>query len=110
MTSRASAGAMFDYIARAHSRKWSVVVADPHGDDCPHRHLMRLVDILPPTAPLLIVAHSYGAAMSLGMLKASYASIQGRLKAIALTDGIETCIVACGTRASVRVLNGTLFG
>ena len=77
---------MFDYISRGQSRGWAVVVADPHGDECPHRHLLRLVDLLPPSAPLLIVAHSYGAAMALGMIKASPAA-QSRLKAIALTDG-----------------------
>ena len=82
------AGAMFDYIARGHAKGWAVLVADPHADECPHRHLVRLVDLLPAAGPLLIVGHSYGAAMSLGMLKASPGA-QARLKAIALTDGAQ---------------------
>ena len=41
------AGAMFDYIARGHCRGWAVIVADPHADDCPHRHLARLMSLLP---------------------------------------------------------------
>ncbi len=41
------AGAMFDYIARGHCRGWAVIVADPHADDCPHRHLARLISLLP---------------------------------------------------------------
>eukprot|EP00802_Teleaulax_amphioxeia_P015080 Tamp_15163.p1 GENE.Tamp_15163~~Tamp_15163.p1 ORF type:complete len:373 (-),score=59.99 Tamp_15163:445-1434(-) len=81
-------GAMFDYIARGHAKGWAVLVADPHADECPHRHLVRLVDLLPAAGPLLIVGHSYGAAMSLGMLKASPGA-QARLKAIALTDGMR---------------------
>jgi hypothetical protein len=36
------AGAMFDYISRGKSRGWSVIVADPHGEQAPHRHLQRL--------------------------------------------------------------------
>ena len=38
---------MFDYIARAKSRGFAVVVADPHADDCPHRHLHKLFELLP---------------------------------------------------------------
>lgn len=76
---------MFDYIARGHSRGWTVIVADPHGEECPHRHLQRLFELLP-HGPLLMVAHSYGAPCSLGMLKAVPAA-QKRLKALALTDG-----------------------
>lgn len=36
------AGAMFDYITRGKSRGWSVIVADPHGEEAPHRHLQLL--------------------------------------------------------------------
>jgi hypothetical protein len=41
------AGAMFDYIARGHCRGWAVIVADPHADECPHRHIARLISLLP---------------------------------------------------------------
>jgi hypothetical protein len=83
---------MFDYIARGESRGWTVVVADPHGEDCPHRHLVRLFSLLPAENPLIIVAHSYGAPCSLGMLKAVPAA-QKRLQAIALTDGAPASVL-----------------
>ena len=78
---------MFDYIARAHSRGWATIVADPHGEECPHRHLQRLFGLLPPQGHLLAVAHSYGAPCTLGFLKAM-PDAQKRLKGLALTDGL----------------------
>lgn len=81
-------GSMFDYIARGQARGWAVVVADPHGEECPHRHLQRLVTLLSAESPLLIVAHSYGAPCTMGMLKAVPAA-QERLQALALTDGMK---------------------
>lgn len=65
-------GAMYDYIAKAHERGWIVIVADPFGDDAsPHRHMLELSKQLlsEGQGPIMIVAHSYGAAMTLGMLK-----------------------------------------
>ncbi len=62
-------GAMFDYIARARARKWAVVVADPHTDAAPHLHLTRLMQgPLASKERLLVVAHSYGAPCTLGMV------------------------------------------
>lgn len=63
---------MYDYIAKAHERGWIVIVADPFGDDAsPHRHMLELSKQLlsEGQGPIMIVAHSYGAAMTLGMLK-----------------------------------------
>ena len=85
-------GAMFDFILRAQSRGWAVVVANPHDDSkSPHRHLTELYHaLLAPRAaaqPLLVVAHSYGAALTMGLLKsAPEAAVQ--LAALALTDGM----------------------
>lgn len=86
---------MFDYVARAHSRGWATIVADPHGEDCPHRHLQRLFELLPPQGDLLAVAHSYGAPCTLGFLKA-VPRAQKRLKGLALTDGVQ--LNFCSTR------------
>ena len=59
----ARSGAMFEYVSRAQSLGWSVVVADPHGDESPHAHMQRLwhAAIAPAAAAhVLCVAHSYG--------------------------------------------------
>ena len=62
-------GAMFDYIARALAKGWGVVVADPHADAAPHLHLIRLMQgPLASKKQLLVVAHSYGAPCTLGMV------------------------------------------
>lgn len=81
-------GAMFDYIARARRRGWAVVVADPHGEECPQRHLVRLYSLLPTHAAsrVHIVGHSYGGSCSVGMIK-SLPSYE-RIASIALTDGM----------------------
>ena len=48
----------------------AVVVADPHTDDGPHRHLIRLMEgPLAAKRRLLVVAHSYGAPCTLGMVR-----------------------------------------
>jgi len=86
---------MLRTIQRAKAAGWAVVVADPHRDEAiaPHQHLVKLwMQALKPCAdrPLLVLAHSYGAALSIGMLKAAEASgaaIQHVL-ALALTDGM----------------------
>jgi len=63
-------GAMFDYISRARAKGWAVVVADPHADAAPHLHLMRLMQgPLASKKQLLVVAHSYGAPCTLGMVR-----------------------------------------
>lgn len=62
-------GAMFDYIARARAKGWAVVVADPHTDATPHLHVIRLMEgPLKSKQRLLVVAHSYGAPCTLGMV------------------------------------------
>ena len=62
-------GAMFDYIARGRAHGWAVVVADPHTDAAPHLHLTRLMQgPLASKQRLLVVAHSYGAPCTLGMV------------------------------------------
>ena len=83
-------GAMYDYIARAHERGWIVIVADPFSDlDSPHRHMLELSNMmLMKGGPVMIVGHSYGAAMSIGMLKGNSASLQPYVTALALTDGM----------------------
>ena len=91
MNASTASGAMFEYIAEAQSRGWAVVVADPHGDEeSSHRHMSRLWKALlapQPLQRLLVVAHSYGAALTMGLLKAEPAAA-ARLAALALTDGM----------------------
>ena len=83
-------GGMHDYIANAVKRGWACVVADPHSDiRGPHAHLRSLwaQAIAPsPASKVLIVAHSYGAAFTFGLLK-SEEGARRRVAAIALTDG-----------------------
>lgn len=86
-------GAMFEAVERAHTRGWKVVVADPHGDAvAPHRHMHALWAQLAvgPDRQLLVIAHSYGASLVIGMLKA--AQVAGEdlttVRAVALTDGM----------------------
>lgn len=88
-------GSMFETISRAKERGWAVVVADPHGcgaNDSPHKHLLTLWKNIP-GAPLLVIGHSYGAAMAVGMLKAAEAefgaqAVAQKMRALALTDGM----------------------
>jgi hypothetical protein len=90
---------MFDYIARAQARGWATIVADPHGEKCPHRHLQRLFGLLPAQGRLLAVAHSYGAPCTLGFLKA-VPEAQKRIQALALTDGSAILLMpSAGLRA-----------
>jgi pimeloyl-ACP methyl ester carboxylesterase len=82
-------GAMFAYISRAQALGWSVVVAAPHGDDSPHRHLRSLCSSLLEASgskTILAVAHSYGAALTMSLLKAEPAA-RRLFKGVALTDG-----------------------
>ena len=95
-------GSMFEAIARAKSRGWAVAVADPHGitNTSPHEHCVQLWNqLLKPSddRPLLVLAHSYGASLTLAMLKAVSAAgadincgapRQNVVLAIALTDGM----------------------
>ena len=81
-------GAMFDYISRARAKGWAVVVADPHTDAAPHLHLIRLMQgPLSSKKHLLVVAHSYGAACTLGMVKSTPGALQ-QIDALAFTDGM----------------------
>jgi hypothetical protein len=81
-------GSMFDYIARGLGRGWAVVVADPHTDAAPHQHLIRLMEgPLAGKKQLLVVAHSYGAPCTLGMVKSVPSALQ-RVDALAFTDGM----------------------
>eukprot|EP00435_Cladocopium_sp_Y103_P063933 s8_g25.t1 len=93
------AGAMFDYIFRAQTLGWAVVVANPNvndicgksitGSESPHRHLMTLWKSYLDTAKaskILVVAHSYGAPNLVNLLKVE-ASARERLAAVAFTDG-----------------------
>ena len=97
-----ASGSMFEAIARAKSRGWAVAVADPHGitNTSPHEHCVQLWNqLLKPSddRPLLVLAHSYGASLTLAMLKAVSAAgadincgapRQNVVLAIALTDGM----------------------
>lgn len=87
-------GSMYETVARAKSRGWAVIVSDPHGcDGAPHKHLLELYKLAGPR-PTLIFGHSYGAAMSIGMLKAAEAdsggaeAVRHKVLAVALTDGM----------------------
>ena len=88
-------GAMFETIARAHSRGWAVIVADPHGcgpSGAPHKHLLDLYR-LTANNPILILGHSNGASLSIGMLKVAEAAdgaaaVARKVHALALTDGM----------------------
>lgn len=91
-------GSMFETIRLAQERGWAVVVADPHRcgpDSSPHTHLLKLYHLAagPSHGPVLIIGHSYGAAMAIGMLKAAEAelgaqAIARKVCALALTDGM----------------------
>ncbi|KAL1523899.1 hypothetical protein AB1Y20_018818 [Prymnesium parvum] len=86
-------GAMFDYARRASRRGWAVLVADPHAAASPHAHLVELWRAL--VAPsactrVVVVGHSYGAALAVHLLKAE-AEARRKVAALALTDGM-----ACG--------------
>lgn len=88
-------GSMFETIALAKSRGWAVIVADPHGcgpNDAPHKHLLALYNLVE-SRPILVIGHSYGAAMAIGMLKAAEAeagaeSVSQKVLAMAFTDGM----------------------
>eukprot|EP00933_Yihiella_yeosuensis_P035138 TRINITY_DN28602_c0_g1_i1.p1 TRINITY_DN28602_c0_g1~~TRINITY_DN28602_c0_g1_i1.p1 ORF type:complete len:310 (+),score=53.78 TRINITY_DN28602_c0_g1_i1:157-1086(+) len=92
-------GAMFDYIFRAESLGWSVLVANPNvnkishtavtGSECPHRHLETLWrSYVQPSAAscVLVVAHSYGGPNIVHLLK-TQSSARDLVRAIAFTDG-----------------------
>ena len=104
-------GSMFETIGRAMRRGWAVVVADPHqANGAPHAHLLELYQrVLCPSIsrPLLILAHSYGAALSIGMLKAAEAARGAatlqHVTALALTDGMVWC--ANGWRGGAALLH-----
>ena len=84
-----TSGAMFEYIFRAQDRGWSVVVTDPHPDTSPHHHMQQLWSKLlrdSQMTRLLIVGHSYGGPVSMGLLKAEPGACE-RMGALVLTDG-----------------------
>ena len=84
-----TSGAMFEYIFRAQDRGWSVVVSDPHLAASPHQHLQQLWCRLlrdSQMTRLLIVGHSYGGPVSMGLLKAEPDACE-RMGALVLTDG-----------------------
>jgi len=84
-------GCMFDYIFRAQERGWSVLIADPHGSEASqHEHLQRLwQQVIQPSSAtrLLVVGHSYGGPVAMGLLKAAPSACE-RLGALATTDGM----------------------
>ena len=93
-------GAMFDYVLRAEALGWAVVVANPNaneaqgrpltGSESPHRHLETLWTCYLQGCKaerMLLVAHSYGAAVAVHLLKAQPVARE-RLQAMAFTDGM----------------------
>lgn len=93
-------GSMFDYVFRAQECGWAVLVANPNvsevngvpvaGSECPHLHLQTLWEAyVGPSAAacVLVVAHSYGGPAVVNLLKSSSEAC-GRVRAIALTDGM----------------------
>ena len=74
-------GAMFAYVDRFEQLGFDVVIADPNiseeraeavkGSECPHVHLRSLWNALARgrQAPVVIVAHSYGASAVTYLLK-----------------------------------------
>lgn len=83
-------GAMFEYIARAQAKGWSVVVPDVNGSPCPHAHMSALwAQLLKGSkmTKLLIVGHSYGGPVGISLLKSAPDACE-RLGAIVTTDGM----------------------
>lgn len=92
-------GAMFDYIFRAESLGWAVMVANPNvnefngiavsGSESPHRHLQTLWNSYISSSLascVLVVAHSYGAPSMVHLLKVE-PTARERISALVFTDG-----------------------
>jgi len=101
-------GSMFSYVRRAQGLGWSVLIADPHGGDgFPHAHLAQLwKSTIGPCAAsrVLIVAHSYGAAVAASLLKFDVA-VRRRVAALAMTDGMVFRLGEGWTRSTDALLD-----
>jgi len=84
-------GCMFPYIFRAQELGWSVLIVDPHNSPASqHEHLLRLWrGVIQPSkaTKMLVVGHSYGGPVAMGMLKADPSACE-RLGALVTTDGM----------------------